>query len=700
MESSHASLAEEPPGGRETVGTNTRKQPHLVITDCSQQFEPVQEQLPSRTKWRRKRPVPQENRVGRKRQRPKETQPVDPHTALLAIQRNPSLTNSVPAEDFMSVLAHLDMPKKVEELINHTIKHLCVKGKEQTNSSKAQPGEDGDVAFVQPDEDTEGTTVEPVEERDKTTTHPQECTCEMCALYRKNFVDELNRKKEILKTIVFTSIDQADLAMCLMLRSHLPGFCVHRVKVWGKDGAKMACFSCHTVNHETRTATDTCKWKAKVKEVKEGMFKVIEISDFGVHRCKCVSTHSRFTPVEIKYQTGLNTSARVCQMLSLNQPAAKPNTFHQQQSRLSSAVKSTFDMMQEKQIEGQKPDDSITNLGDFGFTSEDLPKETCWILKLLSLLKKQDGLQTFMLFKKGKTDVELVQIHFLWPKGADLLQTHGDVVYSDSLWQVSKDNDFLLTMVVIDQNNNLKLAASSLSTVESKDSWFNFYKWVHSKVPMPNPICLSTDGVLYIYKAFVEATGITPLEVHCLWHLIQNKSKQNGILRYLTQLLVHMSYSQNPQELQEIGQDFTRKYRRLSPQRQARMIQAANNQINTAFINLKVFTGKTLTNSYAESVNAQLCNIKMNQQETRVQQIQRLHEFSIQSLGRLDDPFVATPELVQLLDKTTLSVISNGVVQSFKKLIKETKHHVQSLASMNNKQLSKTQSSAQSMELT
>ena len=134
-----------------------------------------------------------------------------------------------------------------------------------------------------------------------------------------------------------------------------------------------------------------------------------------------------------------------------------------------------------------------------------------------------------------------------------------------------------------------------------------------------------------------------------------------------------MSYSQNPQELQEIGQDFTRKYRRLSPQRQARMIQAANNQINTAFINLKVFTGKTLTNSYVESVNAQLRKMKMNQQETRVQQIQRLHEFSIQSLGRLDDPFVATPELVQLLDKTTLSVISNGVVQSFKKLIKETK---------------------------
>ena len=133
MESSHASLAEEPPGGRETVGTNTRRQPHLVITDCSQQFEPVQEQLPSRIKWRKKRPVPQENRVGRKRQRPKETQPVDPHTALLAIQRNPSLTNSVPAEDFMSVLARLDMPKKVEELINHTIKHLCVKGKEQTN---------------------------------------------------------------------------------------------------------------------------------------------------------------------------------------------------------------------------------------------------------------------------------------------------------------------------------------------------------------------------------------------------------------------------------------------------------------------------------------------------------------------------------------------------------------------------------------
>ena len=72
------------------------------------------------------------------------------------------------------------------------------------------------------------------------------------------------------------------------------------------------------------------------------------------------------------------------------------------------------------------------------------------------------------------------------------------------------------------------------------------------------------------------------------------------------------------------------------------MIQAANNHLNTAFINLKVFTGKTLTNSYAESVNAQLRGVGMNQQGSRVEQIKHLQEFTIQSLRKLDKPFVVT----------------------------------------------------------
>ena len=86
----------------------------------------------------------------------------------------------------------------------------------------------------------------------------------------------------------------------------------------------------------------------------------------------------------------------------------------------------------------------------------DLPKETLFLLKYLSLLKEEDGLQTFMLFQQETKDVQLAQIHFLWPKGVDLLQTHSDVIYSDSLLQVSKDSDYLFTIVVIDKNNQLK----------------------------------------------------------------------------------------------------------------------------------------------------------------------------------------------------------------------------------------------------
>lgn len=404
MESSNAPVAEEPPGNRECVGPNHRGQPRFVVTDCSSQFEPVQQQLPSRTKWRKKTSMVPVSRVGKKRQRPKEIQSVDSQTALLAIKRRPTLTNSVPAEDFMSVLDRMDLPELVHQLINKDLPHLCVKGKSTKTDTEttvqpngigggavaqadgdadvvvvqtageeetpAQPDRDEDVVIVQPGEsteeitahpaedderaaqhsgDTDVVTAQPVEDKDKTTTHPQQCTNEMCALYREKYVGALNRKTQVLLQIEFSSIDQAALAMCHMLRSYIPGFCIHKKKIWGKNGSKKALFCCHTVNHETRTtAPDACQWEARVEEVEGGKFKFVSVSDFGLHRCKCVLTHSRFTPIEINYQTGLNTSAREHQMLVLNQPAAKPNTFHQHESRLVSAVKSTFDGMQEK----------------------------------------------------------------------------------------------------------------------------------------------------------------------------------------------------------------------------------------------------------------------------------------------------------------------------------------------------------------
>ena len=118
-----------------------------------------------------------------------------------------------------------------------------------------------------------------------------------------------------------------------------------------------------------------------------------------------------------------------------------------------------------------------------------------------------------------------------------------------------------------------------------------------------------------------------------------------------------MSYSQDMIELHDIYQELTRRYPSLTKQSRTRMIHATNNHLHTAFIKLKVFTGRAVTNSFAESVNSQLHRIWMNQQGTIVKQIKCLHEFTIQSLRQLDEPFVVTPELVQLLGNTTLSIL-------------------------------------------
>ena len=594
--------------------------PQFTWVDCTPQPEPTHDTRPPT--WNR---VRRQQKERRNTSVPKDPPPIDTETALAALHIEPSVTDGVPAEDFMAMLGRMYPPELLENLFNRTDKKLSLKLKMGCSNEK-----------------------------------------EMFQHYQQFFAGQLNERIPTLRRIIFQSEDQARLCLCHVLRSYLPGFCVHKKESWkNQDGTQMASFWCHTMNHrKNKTDTVSCTWEATVKQQEDGTFMFERIDDFSVHKKECVMKHSRHTKLEVQYQRDFNKSARERMMLVLNQPAVDPATIRKQKSRVVSGFRGHAEKIWMDRINSQEPDFSLTNLSEFHFQMEGLPDETLLIIKYLSYLKKTDGLESLMVFHKERNgDVFLSQIHFMWPQGHELLKTCGDVIFSDSLWNVSYDSDFLLSIVVVDKNYELKLASFSLATSENKETWREFYRWVKEKVPEFAPKCVTTDGADYIYHGFRDATGTTPLKVNCLWHLLKANKACFGLKRHLKHLLIQMSYSESHEELESILCEVTAKLKGLNARGQSQLLGQLKNTVETAFINLPVFTGNTLTNSYAESVNGQLRANQIDTSEPLIHQIKRLREFSVQTLQRLDTPITPHPDLMLILAPETITALSNGMLK-------------------------------------
>ena len=74
---------------------------------------------------------------------------------------------------------------------------------------------------------------------------------------------------------------------------------------------------------------------------------------------------------------------------------------------------------------------------------------------------------------------------------------------------------FALTIVVQDENCNIRLACMSITKAEKKVSWKNFFQWVKSVVPTFNPDCIITDGASYISKSFQSVVPSDTVHIVC-----------------------------------------------------------------------------------------------------------------------------------------------------------------------------------------
>jgi len=183
-----------------------------------------------------------------------------------------------------------------------------------------------------------------------------------------------------------------------------------------------------------------------------------------------------------------------------------------------------------RRLEDQELDTAITNL-NINTEERTIPEETLTLLRYLSMIKKEDCALIKAVFMKEEGIDTLRVINFMWPEGVRLLNRFNDVIYCDSMWNITQDSEFLLTIVVKDNDNKIRLAASAIAYGEREEAWQTFFAWVKKNVPSFDPKCIVTDGATYINRAYVEATGKHPVHIVCWWHKRKNARGKKGAQR-------------------------------------------------------------------------------------------------------------------------------------------------------------------------
>ena len=88
---------------------------------------------------------------------------------------------------------------------------------------------------------------------------------------------------------------------------------------------------------------------------------------------------------------------------------------------------------------------------------------------------------------------------------------------------------------------------------------------------------------------------------------------------------------------------------------------------DNALINLQVFTGGTITNSYAESVNNQIRRYQLAFHLNSKDKIPILRHFCKYQVKPLRNSFVPKQDLLMIMQQDALSSISHGVLRTLQK---------------------------------
>jgi len=300
-------------------------------------------------------------------------------------------------------------------------------------------------------------------------------------------------------------------------------------------------------------------------------------------------------------------------------------------------------------------------------------EEMYQILVYLSNLHEKKQLETYVTFgmSDASTRVEVKSINMMWKEGKRLLTTHADIIFCDSMWNVSFNGYYVLTIVVVDENADIRLAALSLASVERKDSWKAFFAWVNSVVPTFNPKCIVTDGAMYINSGFQLAVGDRARNIVCWWHQRENVYKKIGINHEIGKIFLQITYARNQKVIDALKE-------------KARILAKNDDKIGSmdtfekllencsknALVSLDIFTAGTVTNSYSESINSILRRAGLRTNHSMLTILRYLDNLSSQYNNRPSYRFLPCDKLQPVISDDTFSTVTSGALCHFQKKIK------------------------------
>jgi len=383
----------------------------------------------------------------------------------------------------------------------------------------------------------------------------------------------------------FNSAEEAKIALTLFVRSYVAGFTVHQRRKRSTGSCTRYELQCHTVNNRgcskeksngieaTRDPVppvlprEKCCWKAHIDEY-DSFAIFTRFDSFSVHKRECFRKFSRFISEEVTLQDQFSQYCRPEVMNKLCQTVVIPNTLTQRIVRRNSAVKDEVNKFLKDKTIGQNINPSIVSHPKWLESKED---EVTDILRYLSHLKEENNVEVLVSFVekeiRNKKNViirkpgDVSSLNLLYEDGKSLLSTHGEAIFCDSLWNVSENGYFGLTIVVVDENYKLRLGAISICYAEGEESWKDFFSWVKSKVPGFNPRCIATDGAPYIYNAFKAVMSNEAQHILCWWHQREIAKQKWGTNKKLRLLMLRMAYASTEEEilcLKKIGVCYSR----------------------------------------------------------------------------------------------------------------------------------------------
>ena len=331
------------------------------------------------------------------------------------------------------------------------------------------------------------------------------------AEFQRKYVPEMDKSALLLKEQDFASSEQAQLALCQMTRSYVPHSAAAKKRTWSTQGG----------SKYHKEGGVGCTWTALLSWIPGlNTYRFTKISSFKDHCEDCLKHNAQFTKPEIDFQERYPPSARQKAMSLLHQLPVDETTYTMRRIRCSDDAQAYDTQEILNQLKEQTVDQSVTDLKPDDTIG--IPEDTTQLLKLLSLIQKEDKAKVKAFFRPDeKGDMALSVIGFMWPHGASLLTTHAETIYCDSIWAAEVQGRKLATIVVTDRDNNLRLAAAALMRRETSEAWQLFFSWVKECVPSFSPDCIVTDGASCIYNEFKKAIvpeGKKVTHITCWWH--------------------------------------------------------------------------------------------------------------------------------------------------------------------------------------